>query len=133
MYTLPDGSTITLTNERMEAPEILFHPAKIGLEYMGLPELLTHSIMNCDIDLRLKLFGNIVISGGTTMLTDFAPRFHKALQAQLAQRKAKNFKLKILVPANRKQSCWIGGSTLAALQSFHSMWITKEEYSHHGV
>ena len=131
-YTLPDGSEIKLLNERKEAPEILFNPGKIGLEYQGLPDLLIHSIMNCDIDLRLKLFDNIILAGGTTVFTTFTQRFHKDLQTRLEQRKAKNFKMRVIAPANRLYSCWIGGSTLAALQSFNTMWITKEEYKQNG-
>lgn len=34
-YILPDGSVLELTNEKSRAPEILFSPEKIGLEYMG--------------------------------------------------------------------------------------------------
>jgi len=34
-YILPDGSVLELTNEKTRAPEILFAPEKIGLEFMG--------------------------------------------------------------------------------------------------
>ena len=32
----------------------------------------------------------------------------------------------------RKYSAWIGGSILASLETFHKMWITKEEYDESG-
>lgn len=32
-YTLPDGTPMELANEKNKAPEILFNPEKIGLEY----------------------------------------------------------------------------------------------------
>jgi actin-related protein len=32
-YTLPDGNTISLAKERIEAPEILFRPNEAGLEF----------------------------------------------------------------------------------------------------
>lgn len=32
-YILPDGTPIELVNEKNKAPEILFNPEKIGLEY----------------------------------------------------------------------------------------------------
>ena len=35
-YTLPDGTTIELTHERIRPPEIMFSPDKIGLEYPGI-------------------------------------------------------------------------------------------------
>lgn len=34
-YLLPDGSVIDLSYEKTLAPEILFSPDKIGLEYPG--------------------------------------------------------------------------------------------------
>lgn len=37
---MPDGSEIELGSERVKAPEILFNPSKIGLEYLSLPDLL---------------------------------------------------------------------------------------------
>jgi actin-related protein len=32
-YKLPDGTVIDLGIEKIKAPEILFNPSKIGLEY----------------------------------------------------------------------------------------------------
>lgn len=34
VYNLPDGNTIILNRERIEAPEILFRPQEAGLEFM---------------------------------------------------------------------------------------------------
>lgn len=34
-------------------------------------------------------------------------------------------KVKIIAPKERKYSVWIGGSILASLTTFQSMWITK--------
>ena len=36
-------------------------------------------------------------------------------------------KVKIVAPPERKYSVWIGGSILASLSTFQSMWISKEE------
>jgi centractin len=33
-YILPDGSLLELTNEKTRAPEILFSPERVGLEYI---------------------------------------------------------------------------------------------------
>lgn len=122
-YVLPDGSSINLSQDLcMEAPEILFNPAKIGLEYPGLPELMMSAIMNCDIELRKVLYSNIILAGGTTAMNQFSERFHKSLKTPAPG------KVKIMAPANRRTSCWIGGSTLSSIKSFESMWITKEDY-----
>lgn len=49
------------------APEALFQPSLLGLEAAGIHETTYNSIMKCDLDIRKDLYGNIVMSGGTTM------------------------------------------------------------------
>jgi len=55
-YKMPDGSEVKLKNEVMDAPEILFRPELVGLEYPGVHEILYNTIMKCDVDLRKTLF-----------------------------------------------------------------------------
>lgn len=43
-YILPDGATVDIKTEHIEAPEILFSPSKIGLEYSGIHEIVYNSI-----------------------------------------------------------------------------------------
>ena len=59
-YLLPDGSRIHLSDEKFEAPEILFNPGLIGKECVGVAEMLHKSINNCPIDSRKKLYKSIV-------------------------------------------------------------------------
>ena len=40
-----------------------------------------NSIMKCDIDIRRDLYGNIVMSGGTTMFPGLADRMNKEMTA----------------------------------------------------
>ena len=67
-YELPDGQVITIGNERFRAPEALFQPSLLGLEATGIHETTYNSVMKCDLDIRKDLYGNIVMSGGTTMV-----------------------------------------------------------------
>lgn len=55
--------------ERFKAPEILFNPEQIGLEYAGVHQVIVDSINRVDLDLRKNLFSNIVLSGGSTLCT----------------------------------------------------------------
>jgi actin-related protein len=41
-------------------------------------------------------------------------------------------KIKIIAPPERKYSVWIGGSILASLSTFQTLWITKAEYDEAG-
>ncbi|CAG8793344.1 12776_t:CDS:2 [Gigaspora margarita] len=117
-YELPDGQVITIGNERFRAPEALFQPSFLGIEAAGIHETTYNSIMKCDVDIRKDLYGNIVLSGGTTMYAGIADRMQKEITA--------------LAPSKRKYSVWIGGSILASLSTFQQMWISKQEYDESG-
>lgn len=79
-YVLPDGSKINISNaDKARAPEILFRPSLIGLEYPGVHELVSNCIKACDIDLRAGLQGAIVVAGSTTLMKSFCSRLHKSI------------------------------------------------------
>jgi len=128
-YELPDASKITVGNERFRCCELLFKPNFIGLEITGIHETTFNSIQKCDIDIRKDLYGNIVLSGGTTMFKGLADRLH----AEVTKLAPKNAKIKVNAPEERKFSVWIGGSILSSLSTFNQMWITKDEYDDAGA
>ena len=67
-FILPDGQTVKLTSEKWKAPEILFRPDLIGLEYPGVHDMVSMCIQKCDIDLRKALYSEIVVAGSTTLM-----------------------------------------------------------------
>ncbi|KAJ2726679.1 centractin- actin- protein of the dynactin complex [Coemansia sp. Benny D115] len=123
-FRLPDGHVINLGSERFRAPEILFQPDIVGLEYPGIHQLVADAIGRADIDLRRSLYSNVVLSGGTTLTRGFGDR----LLAELRKQAVKDCKIKISAPPERKYSTWIGGSILASLSTFKKMWVSAEEY-----
>jgi actin beta/gamma 1 len=127
-YELPDGQVITIGNERFRAPEALFQPSVLGLESGGIHVVTFNSIMKCDVDVRKDLYGNIVMSGGTTMYPGISDRMQKEITALAPS----SMKVKIIAPPERKYSVWIGGSILASLSTFQQMWISKQEYDESG-
>ncbi|MBA0842365.1 hypothetical protein Goarm_002193, partial [Gossypium armourianum] len=60
------------------------------------------------------LYGNIVLSGGTTMFPGIADRMSKEITALAPS----SMKIKVVAPPERKYSVWIGGSILASLSTF---------------
>ena len=66
---------------RFRAPEALFQPAFLGLEAAGIHETTYNSIFKCDLDIRRDLYGNVVLSGGTTMFPGISDRMQKELLA----------------------------------------------------
>jgi len=127
-YELPDGNIITVGNERFRCPEVLFQPSFIGMEGAGAHETCFQSIQKTDIDIRKDLYGNVVMSGGTTMFEGIADRMTK----ELTNLAPSSMKIKVVAPPERKYSVWIGGSILASLSTFQQMWISKEEYEESG-
>ena len=127
-FELPDGEVITIGNERFRCPEALFQPQFLGLEYAGIHETIYNSIMKCDVDIRRDLYSNIVLSGGSTMFPGIADRMQKEITALAPD----TMKIKMIAPPSRKYSVWIGGSILASLSTFKSMWISKEEFDESG-
>jgi len=66
--------------ERFLAPEMFFHPEFIHDKWKKpLEEVVDESIQQCPIDYRLKLYNNIVLSGGSTLFTGFDKRLQKNL------------------------------------------------------
>lgn len=94
------------------------------------------------MDLRKSLFGNIVLSGGSTLTKGFGSRLLHEVQ-RLA---VKDMRIKILAPPERIYTTWTGGSILAGLSTFKKvscplrdrrlnrnaneakMWVEKDEW-----
>ena len=84
--------------------------------------------MKCDMDLRMTFFGNVVLSGGTTMFPGIVERLEK----ELFELSPPNTRIKIIAPPERKYSTWIGGSIISSLSTFQQMWVLKCEYDEYG-
>merc|ERR1712087_456569 len=127
-YELPDGRVITVGAERFRCAEVLFQPSLVGKESTGIHELAFTSIMACDVDIRSDLYRNIVLSGGSTMF----PGLNERLGSEMSAMAPASIKVKVIAPAERKYSVWIGGSILSSLSSFTEMWVSREEYDESG-
>nr|P23344.1 RecName: Full=Actin-2 [Daucus carota] len=129
-YELPDGQVITIGAVRGSGcPEVLFQPSMIGMESAGIHETTYNSIMKCDVDIRKDLYGNIVLSGGSTM---FPGSCYASMSKEITALAPSSMKIKVVAPPERKYSVWIGGSILASLSTFQQMWISKGEYDESG-
>jgi len=120
-FELPDMSIVTVHNQIIRCPELMFKPSLDGKEMMGLHELAKKTIDDCDLDVRKDLLQNIVMSGGTTMF----PNMPERLQAEVEKLVAEGAKVKVIAPPERMISVWIGGSILASLSTFSRMWINS--------
>jgi centractin len=108
---------VQIGQERYRAPEILFDPELIGLEYPGVHQIVQDAITRTDLDLRKSLYLNIVLSGGSTLCKNFPDR----LMREIKRLAVEDMKIRISAPAERKYTTWIGGSILAGLSTFRKV------------
>lgn len=128
-YELPDGRKIMLGDERFRCAEALFQPSLVGMPYAGFHQSIYNSINKCDMAVRRDLYNNVVISGGTTLLSGFMERLEK----ELFLISPSSVDLKVIGTPERKFSVWTGGSILSSLSSFQDMWIIKQDYEECGA
>ena len=125
-YELPDGQKISIGDELITCPEALFNPSNLGFNVPGIHETVFNSVMKCDIDLREKLFSNIVLTGGTSLF----PGFHNRIKKELNKLTTSN--IKIIATSDSLLATWVGGSILASLSTFGSKWMSRQEYNEKG-
>lgn len=131
-YEFPSGYHTIYDHNRFLPGEIYFNQSHLdqskGDLPPTLPTMVRQAIENCDVD-RNQLLGNIVLTGGGSLLQGTADRLSNELIRTLGP------KVKLHVPGNlveRRFSAWIGGSILASLGTFHQLWISQEEWQEHG-
>ena len=130
-YELPDDTHITIKDQRIKCPEVLFKPAIVGKDGVGIAQACYNSILKCDIDIRKDLYNNIVLSGGNSMFNGLPERLTKEIK-YLALFSMKD-EVKVIASPERKYATWIGGSILSSIPTFESSWITKTEYEESGA
>ncbi|KAK0138289.1 Actin-101 [Merluccius polli] len=127
-YVMPDGQVVCLDTERFRAPEILFRPELIGRDHYGMHQSLYKSVLSTDIDLRRDLLGNIVLSGGNTLLAGLPERLQREVGVLVP-----GPRVRVSSPAGRDSSVWRGGAALAGLPSpAGCAWISRDEYEEYG-
>ncbi|XP_027072026.1 actin-100-like [Coffea arabica] len=141
-YECPGGEVLLVGSERFQCSEILFQPSIIGLEDDGIQKLTNRSIRKCDVHVQKILSNNIVLSGGSTLLRGFADRVRKELilcssfrgliDKEITGRVPILKNISVLALPGREYGPWIGGSKLAALDTFKQMWIRADEYDEYG-
>jgi actin len=122
-YQMPDGQIISIGSERFSCPEVLFQPSLVGMESPGIHEATYNSIMKCNAEIRKDLFGNVVLSGGSTMFPGIADR----MSMEITSLAPSNMKVKVIAPPERKYSVWVGGCTLASLDCYKQWRINDDK------
>lgn len=139
-FEMPDGwNALFPALDRYRVAEGLFD-TKMALQdgsnaqppsSQTMVECIKTALGAVDVDIRPHLLSNVVVTGGTSLISGFTERLYQELtQAYPGTR------VKIHAPSNlaeRRFGSWIGGSILASLGTFHQMWISRREYEEHGA
>ncbi|ELP93971.1 actin-1, putative [Entamoeba invadens IP1] len=131
-YSLPDGTSFTIEEERFLCPEVLFQPQLFvsgDSMVQGIDTAVYDTIMKCDIDLRRRLFENILCVGGNTMYQGFAERVQKGVQTMANE----TISVCVEAPEDRMYSSWVGGSIFASVAQFDKLAINSFEYEEFGA
>uniref|UniRef100_A0A4W3JUP1 Actin like 9 n=1 Tax=Callorhinchus milii TaxID=7868 RepID=A0A4W3JUP1_CALMI len=123
-YELPDGHIITIGKERFHCPEALFHPNLMDSDQEGIQVAAINSLKRVQPQLRQLMFDNVLLSGGSTLFEGFYARFCKEMFALVP----KGTRTNVHAVPERRHAVWIGGSILASLKAFQSMWVRREDY-----
>ncbi|XP_027378441.1 uncharacterized protein LOC113880458 [Bos indicus x Bos taurus] len=121
-FVLPDKQVITLGSERFCCPEALFQPNLLGVNQPGLPQLALLSISRLEAKQQEQLLANVVLDGGSTLLTGFPERLRQELGPRTT----------VLGSPHRAVAAWLGGSIMASRNSFQSLWFSRREYDEEG-
>ncbi|KAH8202703.1 hypothetical protein TruAng_003079 [Truncatella angustata] len=139
IFEMPDGANQMWREQRFRVSEGLWDDAA-QLHVSGsdpitkaqtIPELVRNCLNNVDVDLRPNLLGNIVVTGGSSLLAGFNDRLTNELTAMYPGMRIKLHASGLTT--ERRFGAWIGGSILASLGTFHQMWISKKEYDENGA
>ena len=128
IYETPFGEIITLNAERFIAPEILFTPSIGEIDEKSLPEAILEVVNRCGEDLRKEIVKAVVVSGETSALPGLKERLLKELKRLLP----KNYKAKILAPAESQHAEWVGASILTSIKTSNRLWITEQAFEEKG-
>ena len=128
IFNLPDGSSIRIGDEKHKCTDILFDLRLIGKNSSPIDKMIYDSINCTDIELRIKLFGEILLSGGNTSIKGLPQALHKEIKKRIN----KHIKVRLYTPQKPQNCCWIGGKVITSLDDFKNMWITKGEWDEKG-
>lgn len=137
-YEFPCGYKEDYGVERFRMPEPLFNPRMIDNKssMLGAAHLITTALHMCDNELRQALTSSTIIVGGNSNLNGFVDR----VSSELTNKTPPQLKFKMVNAAQgsmqnheRRFGSWIGGSILASLPTFSTMWISKKDYADSGV
>lgn len=121
--TLPDGTELLLNQEKYIPGERLFSSQR------GIHTPIICALRERTVEERAVLLQNVVYAGGTALLPGFGQRLGEMMAKDLGENTRFNLKISQRSALN---SCWTGGSVLAATVNFQALAITQAQLEEEG-
>jgi len=118
---LPDGSSLKVNLERFLLAEPLFNPKLIHIDYIGLAEAVSKVIRSWERENWEDLVANIILAGGSSLITGLNQRLELELQNFFSERL--KTKIKVVAASGRENMGWIGASILYSKGQLQKGWI----------
>jgi centractin len=90
-YTLPDNREVEIDGLVQLAPEILFQSSPTTTVQRPLQDTIMETINRLDPFMRRRLFEQVVVTGGNSLIRGFSDRLKRELQAKVPQETRVNF------------------------------------------
>lgn len=103
--------------------------------------MVDDAIQSCPIEYRIKLYENIVLSGGSTLFKGFDERLQGQCQTILDRRMAlynqmsgreDSMRCNVFQNMAQRYAVWFGGSVLGSNENFHMICKSREQYAEYG-
>ncbi|TFG05674.1 MAG: hypothetical protein EU536_01420 [Promethearchaeota archaeon] len=127
-FPLLGNEVLQIGVERFLAPEVLFAPQKPGV--VALDKALSDVINLYDSAIQGALLGNIVLTGGTSLLPGLAERLYEDLT------RTYNYKVNVIPFAQfgtPRYSTFFGAAKLATIEISAAMKVMKTDYEYAGT
>ncbi len=124
--------------ERFLGPEIFFTPSLYSTldDSPSLPSLVDSVVQRSPIDARRRLYGNIVLSGGSTMFKNFGKRLQRDVKRIVETRRGAGGAppdVKVVSHSLQRYAVWCGGSIMGAMPDFSAVAVSRALYEEVGA
>jgi len=135
--------------EQFLAPEMFFNPEIYSEQFATpLPQVVDEVVLASPIDCRRRLYGNIVLSGGSTLYKNFHLRLQGEIQDRVDTRLRENMDriarktgvsgvptslpVQVIKHKYQRYAVWLGGSIIAGSPGFNTICHSRERYLEEG-
>lgn len=120
---------IPLGPERIRCPEILMQPTMVGIDQVGVGEMVGSSLRRLPEDYQEPVVhGTILLTGGSALFSGLDVR----LATELRSKRPYGSSINAIRASDPSTDAWRGASFFAASAAFSKSVISREEYDENG-